>query len=94
MALLNVRLSPADARLAAALREEGVPISALVREAIRSEHARRLGAPGRSMKPSSVVADILRRLPEPPDLGPRELDTTDRRAVKRHVRAKLERKRA
>ncbi len=94
MALLNVRLTPADARLAAALREEGVQISTLVREAIRSEHARRLGVPGRRMKPSSVVADILRSLPEPPDLGPRELDTTDRHAVQQHVRAKLARKRA
>jgi hypothetical protein len=89
MPLLNVRLSPDDARRAAELREDGVQISDVVREAIRAEHLRR--RPGKSGKgrPSALVKELLAALPDPADMPSRAVDTTDRHAVRRHIAAKL-----
>ncbi len=93
MPLLNVRLGPEDASKAAALRSAGVPISALVRGAIRSEYERRIG-PGRGRRrPSEVVSEILERLPDEPAAGRRGFALTDRRAIRRHIRARLGRRR-
>lgn len=92
MGLLNVRLSPEDASKAAALREAGVPISALVRGAIRSEYERRLGRGRGGRRPSAVVTEILERLPDAPGTGRRGFALTDRRAVRRHIRTRLGRR--
>jgi len=93
MPLLNVRLSPEDARRAAELREDGIQISDVVREAIRAEYLRRRpGRPG-NRRPSLLVKEILEALPDPADLPPRAVDSTDRRAVRRHIAAKLHRRR-
>jgi hypothetical protein len=88
MSLLNVRLSPDDARRAAALRKAGIQISEVVREAIRAEYRRR-GANAGVRRPSLIVKTILEALPDPPDMPRRTVDTTDRRAVQRHIAAKL-----
>jgi hypothetical protein len=86
--LLNVRLSPDDARRAAELREEGVQISDVVREAIRAEYLRRRpGRPG-NRRPSLIVKEILAALPDPAE-APRAVDPSDRHAVRRHIAAKL-----
>lgn len=92
MSLLNVRLDEADARMAAALRKAGVPMSTLVRDAIRAEYARRIASTVKG-RPSAIVAEILASLPDPPDMPPREVSIADRRAVRRHIAAKLERRR-
>lgn len=77
--------------MAAALRTAGVAISGLVREALRAEYERRIGRT-RKRKGSEVVAAIIESLPDPPGLLPaRGFPVTDRRAVRRHVRAKLAR---
>lgn len=89
MALLNVRLGPDDARRAKALRDAGIPVSRIVREAIRSEYERRIAPPRGARRPSRLVADILAELPDPPDLPPRSVASDDRRAVRRHVVEKL-----
>jgi hypothetical protein len=89
MALLNVRLRPEDERMAAALRSAGVPISALVREAIRVEYERRIAEKRPGVRPSAIVTAILAELPDPTDGDDRGFSVTDRRAVKRHIRAKL-----
>jgi hypothetical protein len=87
--LVNVRLSPDDARRAAELREDGVQISDVVREAIRAEHLRRRpGKPG-NRRPSLLVKEILAALPDTADMPPLAVDTTDRHAVRRHIAAKL-----
>ena len=93
MPLLNVRLDAEDARMAAALRDAGVPISGLVREALHAEYDRRIGHAKPRRKRSRIVADILAALPDPPGLPP-PVDTSDRGAVRRHVQARLARKRA
>jgi len=87
--LLNVRLSPDDARRAAELREDGIQISDVVREAIRAEYLRRRpGKPGKR-RPSLLVKEILAALPDPADMPIPAVDRTDRHAVRRHVAAKL-----
>ena len=89
MPLLNVRLTPEDARRAAALRKSGVPISRLVREAIRVEYDRRL--PRR--RASDVMAEIYADHPDPPGLRPRQYDVTDRAAARRAIVKRLRRRR-
>lgn len=89
MPLLNVRLSPDDARRAAELREEGIQISDVVREAIRAEYLRRrAGKPG-NRRPSLIVKEILAALPDPEGMPERAVEPTDRHAVRRHIAAKL-----
>lgn len=88
MTLVNVRLEPEDALRVKALRDAGVQLSTLVRDAIHAEYDRRI-RPAGTRKPSEVLADILAALPDS-DSGPR-IDTTDRRAVKKHIAAKLRR---
>ena len=92
MVLVNVRLDADDARRVKALREAGIPLSPLVREAIRSEYERRIAAPQGAVAPSAIIAAVIAALPDHEHDGnaPR-VDATDRRAVRRHVRAKLRR---
>jgi post-segregation antitoxin (ccd killing protein) len=92
MPLLNVRLDAEDKRLADQLREEGIPISRIVREAIRSEHARRIATRGRKQKPSELVADLFEQFPDAPRAKGHGIDTTDRQAVQAYIAARLRRK--
>jgi len=89
MGLLNVRLNAEDERRAKALRDAGIPISTLVREAIREEYERRVAVPHRKMRPSAVMAQILEDLPDPADRARRAVDASDRRAVRRHIATRL-----
>lgn len=91
MTLVNVRLDEEDARRVRVLREKGVTLSALVREAIRAEYERRVGAPSRR-KPSAVVAGILAAIPDDDAVPATRVDTRDRRAVREHIAAKLRRR--
>jgi hypothetical protein len=77
--------------MAAALRSAGVAISGVVREALRAEYERRIGRQ-RKLKGSAIVAAIIESVPDPPGLAVRDFSATDRRAVRRHVRAKLARR--
>ena len=77
--------------MAAALRGAGIPISGIVREALRSEYERRIGRK-RQPKGSEVVAAIIESLPDPPGLLARDFSAVDRRGVRRYVRAKLARR--
>ena len=89
MTLLNVRVGVEEARMAAALRDAGVPISTLVRAAIRAEYLRRVapGADGR--RPSDAVRAILAAFPDAPDVQASKAEPRGREAMRRHVRAKL-----
>jgi hypothetical protein len=91
MKLVNVRLEPDDARKAEALQAAGVPVSSVVRRAIRSEYARRLPGARNGRRPSEVLAGILARHP---DTGRSHgVDTTDRHAVQRFIRRRLRKSR-
>jgi hypothetical protein len=89
--LLNVRLGPDDARMAAALRSDGIQLSQVIRHAIRAEYARRLGGRARRRRPSDIVVEVCATHPDPPDLPARDYDLWDRRAARQAVRARLRR---
>lgn len=86
--LLNVRLGPEDERLVRHLRARGMPISEVVRRALRA------AASTLAPDPSGVdrlIDEMLSRFPTPAvrpraRAGPR---ATDRRAVRRHIQARL-----
>lgn len=86
--LINVRLDPERLRKARKLREEGVTLSDIVREAIDVRFEAFLA--GRS--PSDVRAAIERiheGHPDPPDLPPRPYDVHDRRQAREAIERKL-----
>lgn len=90
MKLLNVRLDADDTRLVSQLRQAGVEISRVVREAIRAEHGRRVGRGGQP-RPAEVMAAIYAAHPDPPGLPRRRYDMRDRRAARRAIVTKLRR---
>ena len=94
MKLLNVRLRPEDARMAAHLRREGVPISGVVRDAIRAAYERRAAARAPRRRASEIMADIYREHPDHPGLPPGKRDLRDRRSVRRVIRERLRRQRS
>jgi hypothetical protein len=82
--LINVRLGPEETAMAAELREEGVEMSSLVRDAIRSEYGKRR----RRLRPQDVdalLAEIYARHPEPEGATPPTIDILDRRAVREYI---------
>ena len=94
MKLLNVRLGPDDARMAARLREAGIPISRVVREAIRVAHERHTAARALRRAASEIMADIYREYPDPPSPPPRARHLRDRASVSRLIRQRLRRRRS
>lgn len=94
MKLLNVRLAPEDARKVAQLREAGVPISRLVREAIRVAHEQQATRRAPRRRPSEIMAEIYGEHPDPRAGSRRTLDLRDRGKVRRAIRRRLRRRRA
>jgi len=89
--LLNVRLGPDDARMAAALRSDGVRLSDVVRDAIRDTYERRLRGRRQRRRPSAILAEIYAAYPDPPGSPARDYDVHDRRATRDAIRRKLRR---
>jgi post-segregation antitoxin (ccd killing protein) len=92
MKLLNVRLGPDDARMAARLREAGIPISHVVREAIRAAHERHAAARASRRPASEIMADIYREYPDPPSPRRSKRQLRDRASVRRLIRRRLRRR--
>ncbi len=90
--LLNVRLDEDRVRKARKLRETGVALSDVVREAIdaRFEALRR---PLAARDVSKVMARILERYPDPVDLPARSYDVHDRGASRAAIARALRRRR-
>jgi hypothetical protein len=84
---MNVRLDEERLRKARRLREHGVAISDLVREAI-DERFEALRRPQETRDFKAVVSRLLERYPDPRDLPPRDYDVHDpqasRAAILRH----------
>jgi hypothetical protein len=91
MSMITIRLNDRDADRARKLREVGIEISQLVREAIRSEYDRRAVAQKRG-DTLALLDAIYRRHPEP--VNPVELAPSplNRKAFARHVRQRLARR--
>jgi len=86
--LVNVRLDPERIRKAQFLRERGVPLSDLLREAIDDRFAahRQASAPP---DVTAIIETLFERHPDPPDLPSRDYDVHDRRAASRAIGRKL-----
>ena len=84
--LLNVRLTAEDERLVNQLRERGVSMSELVRQALRDAAQRVEASP---CDPAEIEAEMLRLYPTPPGAKAAGPDASDRRALRDHIRKKL-----
>ncbi len=86
--LINVRLDPDRLRKARKLREKGVVLSDLVREAIDAKFAA-LGELPEARDAKEMIAGLFERYPDPADLPPREDDVHKRRAARAAIQRKL-----
>jgi hypothetical protein len=85
--LINVRLDSERFRKAQRLREHGVRLSDVVREAIDDRFLRLRSEPEPDVK--TLIRRIFERYPDPPDLPPRSYDVHDRRAARQAIVHKL-----
>ena len=85
--LINVRLDPERLRKARKLRERGVSLSDVVREAI-DERFRRL-RPDPALDVKTLIQSIFEQYPDPPGLPPRGYDVHDRAAARQAILRKL-----
>jgi hypothetical protein len=86
--LLNVRLDGGRVRKVQYLRERGVSLSDVVRDAID----RHYDAVQASIAPANLralVAGLFERFPDPPDQLKRDYDVHDARAARAAVRRRL-----
>jgi hypothetical protein len=86
--LVNVRLDEERVRKVQALRERGVRLSDVVREAIDERFAA-LRQPESPPDVRAIVRGIFDRYPDPADLAPRDYDVHDRRAARAAILRKL-----
>ncbi len=86
--LVNVRLDAERLRKAQTLRDRGMALSDVLREAIDERFAalRRSGSPP---DVRAIVTRVFEQYPDPPDLPLRDYDVHDRRAARRAIRRKL-----
>jgi hypothetical protein len=91
--LLNVRLGPEESRMVAELRREGIQISGIVRQALRSAYIARRKTGGGQRRPSDVMAEIYAEHPDPPGLSRPRVDLRDRRSVRRAILKAMKRPR-
>lgn len=94
MKLLNVRLAPNDARMAAHLKQQGVQLSSVVRDAIRAayeQHARRRQRPRRL---SALIEQIYLDVPDRGGPPRPRYNLSDRKSIRRVIVARLRRRRS
>ena len=85
--LINVRLDPERLRKARTLREHGVRLSDVVREAIDEQFLRLRSNPEADVK--ELVRRLFERHPDPAGLPLRDYDVHDHGAARRAVLRKL-----
>jgi post-segregation antitoxin (ccd killing protein) len=90
--LVNVRLDAERVRKAQTLRERGITLSDLVREAI-DQRFLELRRPDWQPDVRAIVQRIFERYPDPLDLPSREYDVHDRRAARAAILRRLRRSR-
>ena len=94
MKLLNVRLAPDDARMAAHLKQEGIQLSTVVRDAIRIAYDQRVRVRTRPRRLSAVMKEIYVAVPERGGRPRPTYDLRDRRTVRRVIVGRLRRRRS
>lgn len=90
--LVNVRLDPERFRKAQALRQRGVALSDVVREAIDERFAE-LHRRESPLNARTTIQRIFEQYPDPPDLPPRDYDVHDRRAARGAILRRIRRAR-
>jgi hypothetical protein len=90
--LANVRLDEARVRKARALRERGVTLSEIVREAIDRRFDEEQSSARRG-DGRAILAAIFEEFPDPARLPPRSYDVHDRRQARQAILRRLGRKR-
>jgi hypothetical protein len=85
--LVNVRLDTERVRKAQTLRERGIALSDVVREAIDERFLALRSESRPDVK--AVIRRIFDQYPDPPDLPPREYDVHDRHAARKAILGKV-----
>ena len=88
--LVNVRLDEERFRKARKLRESGVVLSDLVREAI-DERFEQVSGPRTPRDLEALMARIFEQYPDPPDLPAPGYDVHDRTEARNAIRRRLRR---
>ena len=86
--LVNVRLDADRLRKAQTLRERGVALSDVLREAIDERFAA-LRRSESEPDVRAIMTRIFEQYPDPPDLPPRDYDVYDRRVARSAILRKL-----
>jgi hypothetical protein len=86
--LVNVRLDAERLRKARTLRERGVALSDVVREAIDERFAE-LRQPESQPDVRAIIRRIFELYPDPPDLPPRDYNVHDRRTSRAAILGKI-----
>jgi hypothetical protein len=87
--LVNVRLDSERLRKAQMLRERGLALSKVVRDAIDERFAS-LGNSAFRRDVRTIISRIFARYPDPPHLMRRRYDVHDRQAARRAIVRKLQ----
>jgi hypothetical protein len=87
--LVNVRLDMERVRKAHALRERGVALSDVVREAIDERFLKLRARSAQDIK--AIVRRMFDEYPDPPDTPAREYDVHDRRAARKAILRRIRR---
>lgn len=90
--LINVRLDADRLRKAQKLRERGVALSDVVREAIDERFLELRSTSRPDVK--TIVRRIFEQYPDPADLSPRDYDVHDRRVARAAILRKVRRTRS
>ena len=88
---MNVRLDAERMRKVQLLRERGVSLSDVVREAI-DQRFEMLRLAGYRRDGAAIVARLLDQYPDPPDLPARDYDVHDRAAARAAIVSRLRRR--
>lgn len=89
--LVNVRLDAERARKVRVLREHGIVLSSLVREAIDAEYAA-LTRAGEPVDASRLIEELFERYPDAPAGAAREYDVHTAREARAAIRKTLSRR--
>jgi hypothetical protein len=88
--LINVRLDEPRVRKVRRLRERGIAISDVVREAI-DERFRQLEPLGRSRDVQAIMTGLFEQYPDPPNVPVRRYDVHDAKQARAAVRRRRRR---
>ena len=88
--LVNVRLDANRLRKARALRERGVALSDVVREAIDERYGQERASARTDAK--TIIRSLFDAHPDPPDLPARGYDVHDRASARRAIVGRLPRR--